>query len=159
MYGPKSVGYVVKDYRIIVDDLKSDAFGNPVRKREITDAHYHAEIRCDIGGPMAEAHLAGDYAKWRTYASSGDMSSARWHRRQLGIRAKDWAEYEADTYALVRKHWDMIEAVAARLLQDETISGSDVDDICVRIARRNIRRKHSGDVRRCLKIAVEAMAA
>lgn len=163
MHGPKSVGYVVKNYRIIADDLKTDAFGNLVREREITDEQHHAEIRCDIGGPMAEAHLAGDYTKWRKYASSADMSNARWRRRQLGDRVKDWAEYEAETYALICAHWDMIEAVTARLLLDETISGPDVDDICVRIARCNLRRTHTtgsnGTRRATRKIAAQSMAA
>ena len=36
----------------------------------------------------------------------------------------------------------MIEAVAADLLKHETLSGFDLDDICVRVARKAIRRQH-----------------
>jgi hypothetical protein len=142
MRGPTSVGYVVKDYRVIVRDLKIDAFGNPVPERKVSDAERHADILMSIAGPMAEAHWKGDHTQWRKRASPSDMSIARYQRRQLGDRAKSWDEYAADTYALILDHWDKIEAVTARLLEDETISGPDVDEICRRIARLNLRRKH-----------------
>jgi len=38
--------------------------------------------------------------------------------------------------AFVRKYWHLVEAVAAALLKDETISGRDVGDICRRVVRR-----------------------
>jgi hypothetical protein len=138
--GPHKVGYVIKDYRIVAN-LETDAFGNQVPQRTVTDKENHAEVLMCIAGPMAEAHWKRDHTKWRQDASPSDISIARYHRRELGKGARDWSEYEADTFRLITDHWDKIEAVAIRLLEDETISGPDVDDICCRIARRDSKRK------------------
>jgi hypothetical protein len=37
---------------------------------------------------------------------------------------------------------EMIEAVAAKLLNEETLSGNDIYDICWRTARNVVRRQH-----------------
>lgn len=138
--GPRKIGYIVKDYQIVTH-LKTDAFGNEVPQRKATDSEHHAEVRMCIGGPMAEAHLMGDGTQWRRLASPADMRIARWHRRQLGERSKKWGEYEAETHALICEHWEKISSVAARLLDDESISGADVDAICCKIVRRKMRRE------------------
>jgi hypothetical protein len=154
MRGPTEVGYIIKDYKVIAN-LKVDAFGNPVPERKTSEAEYHADTRMSIGGPMAEAHWKGDHTQWRQYASPSDMQNARHSRRQLGDRAKSWDEYAGETYALICNHWDKIEAVAGRLLEDEAISGADVDDLCRRVVRRNLRRSHDAS-QRCRKTTLKA---
>ena len=64
------------------------------------------------------------------------MDIARYHRRELGGAAKPWEQYAKETAALVDKHWPMIEAVAARLMKVDFLSGGQVDDICRRVVRR-----------------------
>jgi hypothetical protein len=113
-----------------------DPFGNPVRRRVRTAAEHAAEIVMCIAGPMAQAEMRGDYTRWRDHASNSDMEIARRHRRELGNEAKSWEEYEQETLRLVRKYWAMIEAVAAKLLKEETLSGYDIDAICRRVVRR-----------------------
>ena len=117
-------------------EAEFDPFGNPVRKRVWTPAEHAAKIIGSIAGPMAEAELRGDYTGWREYASPSDMRNARYHWGKLGDAAKSWEEYEQEALRLVRKHWAMIEAVAARLLKVNTLSGYDIDAICRRVVRR-----------------------
>lgn len=117
-------------------EAELDPFGNPVRKRVWTPAEHAAKIIGSIAGPMAEAELRGDYTDWREYASSSDMRNARYHRGKLGDAAKSWEEYEQEAIRLIRKHWLMIEAVAARLLKVDTLSGHAIQGICRRVVRR-----------------------
>lgn len=121
-----------------------DAFGNPIRKRVIGEVEHHSEVIMCIAGPMAHMiHQGNDPMKWRDRASSSDMWIARHHRRRLGHKAKSWEEYEQETLALLRKLWRMVEAVAARLLKDEVLSGYDLDLIC----RGVVRRQHLKDAK------------
>jgi hypothetical protein len=64
------------------------------------------------------------------------MAIARDHRRELGGAAKPWEQYAKETAALVEKYWPMIEAVAARLMKVDFLSGWQIDDICRRVVRR-----------------------
>ena len=130
-----------RGYRIVGGEYKAtvgpkaaelDAFGNPPRKTERTPGEHRAEIVMCFAGPMAEAKLRNQ--DWRGLASSSDMSIARHHRGELGDAAESWEEYEQEAAALVDKRWPMIEAVAARLTK--VVSGSEVDDICGRVARQ-----------------------
>lgn len=134
-----------RGYKLIGDRYKPtvrpkaaelDAFGNQPKTIERTPDEHRAEIIMSLAGPMADARHLGDITKWRDEASNSDMRIARFHRGELGDAAKPWEEYERDTVALVDKYWPMVEAVAARLMQVEWISGSEVDDICGRVARQ-----------------------
>jgi hypothetical protein len=69
------------------------------------------------------------------------MSIARDHRRKLGDAAKPWERYAKETAALVDKCWPMIEAVAARLMKVDFLSGGEADDICRRVVRRQHLRQ------------------
>ena len=133
-------GYRIIDgrYRVTVPPKarELDAFGNTPRQIEHTPEEHRAEIIMCIAGPMAEARFLGDGTGWREKASSSDMSIARFHRGKLGELAKSWEQYEQDACSLVDRYWPMVEAVAHRLMQVDFISGSEVDDICGRVARR-----------------------
>jgi len=142
-----SVGHVFKlgkhSYKKVTTDAEAslDPFGNPVRKREPTAEEHHAEVIMCFAGPMADAEHLGDCTKWREHASNSDMSIARYHRHELGYAAKSWEEYEQEALKLVRKYWAMIEAVAARLLKVNTLSGYEISDICRRVVRRQHLQK------------------
>ena len=118
------------------EEASLDPFGNPVRRRVRTAAEHAAEVVMCIAGPMAQAEMQGDYTRWRDHASNSDMEIARRHRRELSDEAKSWEEYEQEALRLVRKYWAMIEAVAARLLKVNTLSGYDIEAICRRVVRR-----------------------
>jgi hypothetical protein len=120
---------------------KLDAFGNVPRKIERTAEEHRGEIIMCMAGPMAEAKLRNHEAGWRPLASRADKSIMRHHHSELGEAAQSWEEYERQTTALVDKYWPMIEAVAARLTKVEWIGGSEVDDICGRVARQHARKK------------------
>lgn len=131
-------------FRLLNRDSR-DAFGNKRPAEKTTDAEHAGEILSSIAGPMVHViHLgdAGDTAlrTWRSRASPSDLSVMRYHRRNIK-RPKSVEEYAADTLALVNKHWPMIEAVAAALLKDETLSGGDVDDVCQRVARKVVKQQ------------------
>jgi hypothetical protein len=147
-YCPNNIGGVYKfdkrERRHVLINSKSfdlDAFGNPVLIRR-TAKKNEAAILNAIAGPMAEAELLnGDGTQWRSLASgSGDMRNMRYARRNLA-RPKSWPKYEQQALTLVRKFWPMIEAVAARLLKDETLSGGDVDSICQRVRRQQLKNE------------------
>jgi hypothetical protein len=123
----------------IADMCKQDAFGNPVSER---NDDWHADAVMSIAGGMAEAEFVKDDFLWRELASSGDMSSIAFARRKLGDKARSVAEYEAECAKLIKQHWPMIEAVAAKLLDEETLSGADVYSICWRVSRNVVRRQH-----------------
>jgi ATP-dependent Zn protease len=143
------IGYVFKrgsrSWKQVNTDEEAglDSFGNPVRRRVRTAAEHAVEIVMCIAGPMAQAEMQGDYTRWREHASSADMAIARRHRGDLGDEAKSWEEYEQEALRLVRKYWTMIEAVAARLLKLNTLSGYDIDAICRRVVRRQHLRGRS----------------
>jgi hypothetical protein len=153
---------VGRAYRLIGGQYKAtmtpkaaqlDAFGNPPRKIEQTPEEHRAEILVCFAGPMAEAKLRNQ-EDWRSLASGSDMRIAQHHRGELGEAARPWEEYEREAAALVDKFWPMIEAVAARLMKVEYLRGSEVDDICGRVARqqrfnklRNRRRTVSGNTK------------
>ena len=66
-----------------------------------------------------------------------------------GISAQAWRECSAspkstkpDCGALVAKHWPMIVAVANRLLKEQTVGGSEILELCERVARNVVRRQH-----------------
>ena len=121
----------------IADMCKQDAFGNPVAER---NHDWHADIVMTIAGGMAEAEFVKDGNPWRELASSGDMRCIAFARRNLGDKARSVAEYEAECAKLIKQHWPMIEAVAAKLLDEETLSGADVYSICWRVSRNVVRR-------------------
>ncbi len=121
-----------------------DAYGNAVPPREPpTVERCEAEILMCIAGPLADAlHTHGDASRWREEASSSDMANARLWRERLGEKAREWPDYERETAKLVRKFWSMIEAVAKALLKRDFVSGYDIDTICTRVARGDVRRQH-----------------
>jgi hypothetical protein len=123
----------------IADASKQDAFGNPVS--EIT-RDWHADAVMDIAGGMAEAEFLKDGSTWRELWSAGDKRCIAFARRKLGDKARSIEEYGAECEKLIKQHWPLIEAVAARLLKEETLSGSDVYGICWRAARNVVRRQH-----------------
>lgn len=131
--------YARGNYRRSVDLSEVDAFGNPA----MTRAHdLHADTVMTIAGGAAEAKYMKDGSTWRGHASTGDMQIIGYNRRQLGKTARSIEEYAAECSALVEQHWPKIEAVAAKLLKEETLSGADLYYICWRIARNVVRRQH-----------------
>jgi hypothetical protein len=132
--------YARGSYRRPVADLSDiDAFGNPVEQYA---GDRHADIITSIAGGMAEAEYLKDGSTWRKHASSGDMQNIGFSFKQLGDAARPFDEYVAECSALVKQHWSKIEAVAARLLKEDTLSGGDIYAICWRDARNVVRRQH-----------------
>jgi Peptidase family M41 len=123
----------------IADASKQDAFGNPVSEHT-TD--WHADVVMSIAGGMAQAEFSKDGSAWRELASSSDKRSVAFARRKLGDKARSIEEYEAECDKLIKQHWPLIEAVAEKLLKEETLSGVDVYGICWRVAQNVVRRQH-----------------
>jgi hypothetical protein len=123
----------------IADKSGQDAFGNPVSKRNV---NWHSDAVMSIAGGMAEAEFMKNDSSWRELASPGDKRAIAFARRKLGDKAHSIEEYEAQCQRLIKQHWPLIEAVAAKLLTEETLSGNDVYDICWRVARNVVRRQH-----------------
>jgi Peptidase family M41 len=148
-----SVGkvYARGSYRKPIADVsKQDAFGNPVSERA---DDWHAEAVMSIAGGMAQTEFLKEGRTWRELASSSDKRSVAFARRKLGNKAHNIEEYEAECEKLIKQHWPLIEAVAEKLLKEETLSGVDVYGICWRVARNVVRRQHlnmarEGGVRR-----------
>jgi hypothetical protein len=137
-----SVGavYARGSYRKPIADIsKQDAFGNPVPER---NDDWHADAVMSIAGGMAQAEYLKDGRTWRELASSSDKRSVAFARRKLGDKARTIEEYEAECEKLIKQHWPMIKAVAEKLVKEETLSGSDVYDICWRTRRNVVRRQH-----------------
>jgi hypothetical protein len=139
----RSVGavYARGSYRKPIADMsKQDAFGNPASER---NEDWHADIVMSIAGGMTQAKFLKDGRSWRELGGTGgDKRAVAFARRKLGDRARSIEEYEAKCAKLVEQQWPMIEAVAAKLLTEETLSGVDVYDICWRTARNVVRRQH-----------------
>ncbi|MGA8699461.1 MAG: hypothetical protein WB689_37670 [Xanthobacteraceae bacterium] len=129
----------------IADASKQDAFGNPVSEHA---GDWHADAVMSIAGGMAEAEFLKDGSTWRELASSSDKRIIALARRKLGDKAGSIEEYEAECEKLIKQHWPLIEAVAEKLLKEETMSGSDVYGICWRTARNVVRRQHLKSARR-----------
>ena len=127
-----------------------DAFGNPVSPSP-TGRDYHADIVICIAGGMAETEYrkGKDVRKWNELEGTHvDQSHIKDYRRKLGDNARKLEEYETECKALVTKHWPMIVAVANRLLNEETVGGSEILELCERIARNVVRRQHLKGKRR-----------
>ena len=121
-----------------------DAFGNPVSPSP-TGRDYHAHIVISIAGGMAETEYrkGEDVRKWNELEGTRvDQSHIKDYRRKLGDNARKPEEYEVECKALVTKHWPMIVAVANRLLKEQTVGGSEILELCERIARNVVRRQH-----------------
>ena len=112
---------------------------NPVPER---NDDWHADAVMSIAGGMAQAEYLKDGRTWRELASSSDKRSVAFARRKLGDKARTIEEYEAECEKLIKQHWPMIKAVAEKLVKEETLSGSDLYDICWRDARNVVRRQH-----------------
>jgi hypothetical protein len=124
----------------IIAECEQDAFGNSVAARDID---WHAEIVMNIAGGMAQTEFHGGGRTWRELEGArGDRRWVAYARGKLGAKARSIGEYETECEKLIKKHWPMIEAVAAKLLKDETLSGNDVYGICLRTARNVVRRQH-----------------
>src|SRR5262249_28936860 len=104
------------------------------------EKHWHSDVVMSLAGAIAQAKFEKD--DWREHVSPGDKSCIAFDRRKLGDKARTSDEYEAECRKLVEQHWTLIEAVAEKLLKEETLSGSDVSDICWRTARNVVRRQH-----------------
>ena len=137
--------YARGSYRKPVADMPNqDAFGNPAFER---NHDWHADVVMDIAGGMAEAEFLKDGRTWRELWSAGDKRCVAFARRKLGDKAGSIEEYEAEGQKLIKQHWPMFEAVAAKLLKEETLSGDDVYAICWRTARNVVRRQHLKDAK------------
>lgn len=127
------------DYKTVADLRGVDAFGNKIKKRKISEAEHHAEVVMCIAGGMTEAiHRGDDPSTWRKFASgaNGDMGIAGHHRVALGDKAKSYEAYAADALKLIRKYWNMIEAVAADLEKKNFLSNYEVELICRSVVKR-----------------------
>jgi hypothetical protein len=131
--------YARGTYKQLADLSKVDAFGNSVTRPKLDR---HADIVMSIAGGIAEAEHMKDGSTWREHVSSGDMKCISYARGKLGERARPIEEYAAECSNLVKQHWSKIEAVAAKLLKEETLSGSDLYHICWRDTRNVVRRQH-----------------
>jgi hypothetical protein len=137
-------------HKPIADVSKQDAFGNPVSERTYD---WHADAVMSIAGGMAEAKFLKDGRIWRELeGAAADRRAVAFARRKLGDKARSIEEYEAECEGLIKQHWPLIEAVAAKLLKEETMSGNDVYGICWRAARNVVRRQHltMAPLERCL---------
>jgi hypothetical protein len=124
----------------IADASNQDAFGNPVAER---DTDWHADAVMCIAGGMAQTEFLKDGSTWRELEGTrGDRRSVAFARGKLGDKARSIEEYEAECEKLIKQHWPLIEAVAAKLLKEETLSGTDVYGICWRAKRNVVRRQH-----------------
>jgi hypothetical protein len=129
-------------WRTVANLSKVDAFGNKITKRKISEAEHHAEIVMCIAGGMAHCiHLGKDHAAWRTHASGADMWIARDHRRKLGGKARSWERYTADTFKVLTKHWEKVEAVAKALQKKNVMTAYDLDRVLVGVVRRHHLKK------------------
>jgi len=124
----------------IVDASEQDAFGNPVSDDDNT-RDWHADTVMSMAGGVAEAEFSKE-GDWRKLWSPSDKRCISWARGKLGDKAGSIEEYEAECQKLIKQHWPMIEAVAAKLLKEETLSGNDVYAICWRTARNVVRQQH-----------------
>ena len=132
--------YARGSYRKPIVESNQDAFGNPVSE---VARDWHAEAVVDIAGGMAEAEFLKDGSKWRELEGTRtDRRNLAFRRHKLGDMARSVEEYEVKCEKLIKQHWSLIEAVAAKLLKEETLSGSDVYGICWRAARNVVRRQH-----------------
>lgn len=138
-----SVGevYARGEYRKpIADASKQDAFGNSVSERTYD---WHADAIMSIAGGMAETEFLKDGSNWRELEGTRtDRRHVAFARRKLGNKARSIGEYEAECEKLIKQHWPLIEAVAVKLLKEETLSGVDVYGICWRATRNVVRRQH-----------------
>jgi hypothetical protein len=124
----------------IADASKQDAFGNSVSERT---HDWHADAVMSIAGGMAEAEFLKDGRIWRELEGTRtDRRGVALARRKLGDRARSIEEYEAQCEKLIKQHWPLIEAVAMKLLKEETLSGIDVYNICWRVTRNVVRQQH-----------------
>jgi hypothetical protein len=124
----------------IADASKQDAFGNSVSERT---HDWHADAVMSIAGGMAEAEFLKDGRIWRELEGTRtDRRGVAFARRKLGDRARSIEEYEAQCEKLIKQHWPLIEAVAMKLLKEETLSGIDSYNICWRITRNVVRQQH-----------------
>jgi hypothetical protein len=107
--------YARGSYRKPIADMSNqDAFGNPVPERN-TD--WHADIVMCIAGGMAQAEFLKDGRTWRELeGTGGDKRCIAFDRSKLGDKARSLEEYEVECSKLIKQHWPMIEAVAAKLL-------------------------------------------
>jgi hypothetical protein len=126
----------------IADMSDQDAFGNKVETPDRSEEYWHSDIVMSIAGGMAEAEFMKDGSPWHELGSAGDKRCIAFARRKLGDKAGSLEEYEAECAKLVKQHWPMIEAVAAKLLKEETLSGNDVYSTCWRASRNVVRRQH-----------------
>ena len=120
------------------------AFGNPVSPTPDKRDH-HASIVISMAGGMAEIEYSKgeDVRKWNELAGTRtDQSHIKDYRRKLGENARKPEEYESECRELVARHWALIEAVANRLLKEETVGGTEILELCERIARNVVRRQH-----------------
>ena len=124
----------------IADASEQDAFGNPVSDDDNT-RDWHAETVMSMAGGAAEAEFSKE-GDWRKLWSPSDKRCISWARGKLGDKAGSIEEYEAECQKLIKQHWPMIEAVAAKLMKEETLSGGDVYDVCWRTIRSVVRRQH-----------------
>jgi hypothetical protein len=133
--------YARGNYRKPIADLsKQDAFGNPVTG---PNDNHHADIVMTIAGGMAEIEFLKAKKRWNEMqGTETDRRIVAHDRRKLGDKAPSIAEYEAECAKLIKQHWPMIEAVAAKLIEEETLSGHDVYSICWRTSRNVVRRQH-----------------
>jgi hypothetical protein len=134
-------GYKFNEYANLTD---TDAFGNAVTSSPSKRDH-HAHIVICMAGGMAEAEYLKDGSRWDDrQGTRGDERNISNDRRKLGLEARKPDEYEAECKALIVKYWPMVEAVANRLLKEETIGGGEIYSLCERIARNVVRRQHLG---------------
>lgn len=94
-----------------------------------------AEINLAMAGEIAEATFSGRTVDWRRDSCRGDVRTIKSFmrgNRRLADNGNAWAQLEATTQALVRKHWRSIRAMAEQLLKQNTLLRSDIADICTK---------------------------
>jgi hypothetical protein len=92
-----------------------------------------AEVNFSMAGEIAEAEFSGRTIDWRGDRCRGDVRLIKSSMRRsacLDDSANSWADLEAKTKTLVRKHWPAIRAMAEQLVKHKTLLRSDIADIC-----------------------------
>jgi hypothetical protein len=89
----------------------------------------HSTILIDMAGPIAEVDCCGGKINWSDPRWSGDRKNVEEALATLEDQAKEASYYERRTLALVRKHKKQIKRVANALIERETLTGAEVDQL------------------------------
>jgi len=88
------------------------------------------EILAIMAGPLAESKFTRSGMSWDDIRHGSDFRAVQYARKILSEKPLTNERYEARTRKLVDKHWSQITRVAAALLRRETLSRTQLRDLC-----------------------------